>query len=192
MAPRFVDYYGNTVTFDNDHTHVVEDTINTSGTTAVVTSSTDGFFSTTDKLNLNTVENQILLMADKIKQAVYIKPISPSDVALTFNSSTSNLMSQVYDGTASDGLVVNVSAKEIGTLTYSWNGTWYYKGPNWEYNDIIQSGLFSNIKSNTISASVITNLGSQPYSVIEGTVTITNTVETMSSRITESFSIYFL
>ena len=195
MTFRFVDYYGKPVSFDNDHIHVVEDTINTSGTTAVATSTTDGFFSNSDKVNLNTIENQILLMSDKIKQAVYIKPVSQEDVNLSINRDTSVLMSQVYyAGQVSNGLNVDVTAKTIGTLSYHWEATWYYKGPNWDYNDPMSFGYFLDVTGNTISLDYLINLTNneyQPYSVLEGTVTITNTVEDKSSTITESFFIYF-
>lgn len=189
MAIQFKDYNGNPITFE--HTHVVTDTINSAGTTAIVTTTQDGFMNTTDKSNLDIIENQILFMNDKIKQAVYIKPVTPADVALTFNDSTSKLQVDVYNGSATEAIIANVSAKKIGTLTYSWTATWYYKGPNWDASDVIGTGYFANIKTNTITAANINSVGYQPYSLMQGTVTITNTVETLSSRITKSFEIYY-
>lgn len=193
----FKDYNGNPIIFD--HVHVVEDTVNSSGSTAIATTSEDGFISNTDMTNLDNLETQILDMSDKIKQALYIKQYTQEEINLTFVDSTSNLMTMVYlmnftDVQVSNEIVANVKADAIGTLTYKWNASRIYTGPDGSYNDVLGTGYFSDVTGNTISASYLTNLVNksfQPYSEMRGTVTITNSLQDKTSTITKNFNIYF-
>lgn len=192
----FKDYYGNPIEFD--HVHVVGDTKNASGTIAVATQTTDGFMNTTDKNNLNTVENEILFMIDKVKQGLFTPPITQEEVNLTTDYNTSILSSMVYnmngEYSVDSPIVINVTAQKIGTLTYSWTAKWIYYGPNWDYRDELGSGYFSSNKTNTLSTATILAQAKSSWqnnSAMEGTITITNKLEDKTSTITEQFSIFY-
>ena len=69
---RFKDYNGNTIIVDS-HKHSVTDTV-ANGSTAIVSTTQDGFMSKTIKTNLDNMNTKVAAAKTKIKDVVFIYP----------------------------------------------------------------------------------------------------------------------
>ena len=69
---RFKDYNGNTIIVDS-HKHSVTDTV-ANGSTAIVSTTQDGFMSKTIKTNLDNMNTKVAAAKTKIKDIVFIYP----------------------------------------------------------------------------------------------------------------------
>lgn len=85
--PKFKIYDGTAIEMPT-HTHLVSDTVNAQGTTAIATTTSDGFMSKTDKVTLDTMNVDIADIEEKLKYAVYLN-VTQEDVNLVLDSANS-------------------------------------------------------------------------------------------------------
>lgn len=132
----FKDYNGNPIEIPI-HTHAVSDTKNSSGTTALASTTTDGFMTKEYKTKLDTLKTKSSTLHEKLKSGMFIElDRSTLITGNTFSSTVSNLggTSMVFTDTPipSDKIasakVVSTTDSPVKTYAYL-DGTTVYISP---------------------------------------------------------------
>lgn len=134
---RFKDYNNNTIIID-PHKHSISDTINDKGSTAIVTTSTDGFMSKTDKTTLIDINTRVNTAKSKIQSMIYLYPsitlITGSEFLTALTTVGPNAVNVIFTKTAvpadkkATARVVSTTNSEAKSYMYL-NGTTVYVCP---------------------------------------------------------------